>query len=304
MIDFERLWQCLSEIGLGTWRASLEPLLHDRFTPAGHGDLPRWRDALAALRETPEGDPARIREQLLALAPWRKGPFEVAGVAIDAEWRSDLKWARLEGAIAPLAGRRVLDVGCGNGYYMLRMLDAGAEAVIGVDPMLLYCLQFLAVCHYRAPQPAFALPLTLDELPAGARAFDTVFSMGVLYHRRSPLDHLLALRGALKPGGQLVLETLFLPGDEALARTPEERYARMRNVWLLPTVPELLTWLTRSGFRDLQIVDRSRTTPQEQRRTEWMPFESLEDALGPADTGRTIEGWPAPRRVLVLAMAP
>jgi tRNA (mo5U34)-methyltransferase len=303
MIDYERLRECLAGLGLGAWQARLEPAIRARFSPAGHGDLPRWREALDALRQTPEGDTARVRELLLALSPWRKGPFGVGGVTIDAEWRSDLKWARLEAGIAPLAGRRVLDVGCGNGYYMLRMLDAGAEAVIGVDPMLLYCLQFLAVCRYRAAPRAFALPLTLGELPAGTHAFDTVFSMGVLYHRRSPLEHLLELRGALRPGGQLVLETLFLPGEEALARTPVDRYARMRNVWLLPTIPELLTWLARSGFRDAAVLDRSRTTTSEQRRTEWMPFESLADALDPADPERTVEGWPAPRRALVLANA-
>lgn len=303
MIDYQRLWQCLAGIGLGAWRPRLEPLILERFTPAGHGDLPRWQQALEALRDTPQSDSARIREHLLALSPWRKGPFDVAGVTIDAEWRSDLKWARLGGAIAPLADRRVLDVGCGNGFYMLRMLDAGADAVIGVDPMLLYCLQFLAACRYRPPQAAFALPLTLAELPAGAGAFDTVFSMGVLYHRRSPLDHLHQLKGALRRGGQLVLETLFLPGDEPLARTPADRYARMRNVWLLPTVPELLIWLARAGFRDAEVVDRSRTTPAEQRSTAWMPLESLAHALDPDDPERTIEGWPAPRRVVVLANA-
>lgn len=303
MIDYERLWQCLAGIGLDAWRTPLEPLIRERFAPGSHGDLPRWREALEALRETPEGDTARIRQCLLTLLPWRKGPFDVGSITIDAEWRSDLKWARVEDAIEPLAGRRVLDVGCGNGYYMLRMLDAGAAAVIGADPMLLYCLQFLAVCRYRAPQPAFALPLTLDELPAEARAFDTVFSMGVLYHRHSPLDHLRELRGALRPGGQLVLETLFLPGEDAFARTPADRYARMRNVWLLPTVPELLTWLSRSGFRGAEVADRSPTTPAEQRQTEWMPFESLADALDPDDPDLTIEGWPAPRRVVVLANA-
>jgi tRNA (mo5U34)-methyltransferase len=303
MIDYERLWRCLAESGLGDWREPLEPAIRERFTSAGHGDLPGWHDALEALRETPEGDTARIRELLLTLVPWRKGPFDVGGVTIDAEWRSDLKWARLEGAIAPLVGRRILDVGCGNGYYMLRMLDAGARSVIGVDPMLLYCLQFLAVCRYRTPQPAFALPLTLDELPGEGRAFDTVFSMGVLYHRRSPLEHLRQLHGALRPGGQLVLETLFLPGEEAFARTPADRYARMRNVWLLPTIPELRTWLVRSGFRDDEVVDRSRTTTSEQRSTEWMPNESLADALDPDDPNRTVEGWPAPRRVVVLANA-
>jgi tRNA (mo5U34)-methyltransferase len=128
--------------------------------------------------------------------------------------------------------------------------------------------------------------------------------MGVLYHQRSPIDHLRQLRRTLRPGGQLVLETLFVPGEESYACTPEDRYARMRNVWLLPTVAELSTWLDRSGYRRIEIVDKSLTSTDEQRSTEWMTFESLSDALDPDDPERTVEGWPAPRRVVVTATAP
>jgi tRNA (mo5U34)-methyltransferase len=75
-------------------------------------------------------------------------------------------------------------------------------------------------------------------------------------------------------------------------------------VWLLPTIAELTTWLTRSGFRDIQIVDQAITTTDEQRSTDWMTFESLAEALDPDDPSRTVEGWPAPRRVVVTALAP
>ena len=242
-----------------------------------------------------------IRPALLALAPWRKGPFDIAGITIDSEWRSDLKWARLKDAIAPLAGRNVLDVGCGNGYYALQMRAAGANAVIGVDPTLLYVMQFLAVSIFQPQENVFVLPLRGEELPADEHAFDTCFSMGVLYHQRAPLEHLLQLKRQLRRGGQLVLETLFLPGDSAFAATPPERYARMRNVWLLPSIAELTTWLQRCGYVDIEVVDQSLTTVAEQRTTEWMAFESLAEALDPADPSRTVEGWPAPRRVIILA---
>jgi tRNA (mo5U34)-methyltransferase len=240
----------------------------------------------------------------MQLAPWRKGPFDVGGVHIDAEWRSDLKWQRVAGAIGPLQGRRVLDVGCGNGYYALRMADAGAGAVLGIDPTLLYVMQFLGVTAHLAQPPVAVLPLRLQELPDSCHAFDTTFSMGVLYHQRSPLDHLRQLRASLRPGGQLVLETIFIPGKESFACTPADRYARMKNVWLLPTIAELTTWLRRSGFRDVEIIDTAVTTVEEQRSTEWMTFESLADALDPEDPTRTIEGWPAPRRVVATAIAP
>jgi tRNA (mo5U34)-methyltransferase len=77
----------------------------------------------------------------------------------------------------------------------------------------------------------------------------------------------------------------------------------MRNVWFLPTIAGLTTWLRRSGFGDIEVVDQSVTTTDEQRATEWMTFESLREALDPDDPGRTVEGWPAPRRVVVIANA-
>jgi tRNA (mo5U34)-methyltransferase len=303
LVDLPALRECLEDLGLPDWPAELEPAIRSRLSPAAHGDFPRWREVLERLNAEP-GDTAVMRELLLGLSPWRKGPFSIGGIDVDSEWRSDLKWQRCATAIEPLAGRAVLDVGSGNGYYALRMRDAGARAVVGIDPTILYVMQFLAVRQFDSNGRVFVLPFRLEELPANSRAFDTTFSMGVLYHQRSPLTHLRQLRGTLRPGGQLVLETIFMPGEESFACTPEDRYARMGNVWLLPTISELTTWLRRSGFRDVAIIDRSITTTDEQRSTEWMRFESLAEALDPADPSRTVEGWPAPRRVVAVAQAP
>ena len=184
------------------------------------------------------------------------------------------------------------------------MRKAGARRVIGIDPTLLYVVQFLAVSRFVASGSVFVLPLRLQEIPDNANAFDTTFSMGVLYHQRSPIDHLIRLRNTLRAGGQLVLETIYVPGEESYACTPEDRYARMRNVWLLPTIKELATWLGRSGFTEIQIVDKTLTTTDEQRSTEWMSFESLAEALDPDDPTHTVERWPAPRRVIAIAKAP
>ena len=324
-MDFPRrqLHDHLYALGLEDWSAAFDILLDRRLTHRAHGDFERWRSLLAGLPAVRShaadldraavrvGPPAldfetqrQLRTTLLGLLPWRKGPFEVCGVRIDSEWRSDRKWARVGQAIEPLHERNVLDVGCGNGYYALRMAGAGAKCVIGIDPTLLYLMQFIAIRHFIPDPPVFVLPARLEELPAGARCFDTTFSMGVLYHQRGPIEHLRQLRDTLRPGGQLVLETLFVPGDGSAASTPPDRYARMKNVWLLPTIPELLTWLERCGFDDAAIADRSITDRDEQRSTEWMPFESLADALDPDDPALTVEGWPAPQRVVVTARAP
>lgn len=304
LIDYPSLWRCLADLGLDSWQEHLEPLIRERLQGDAHGDLTSWRETLGRLRGLGSEDSQTVRELLLSLAPWRKGPFEFAGVSIDSEWRSDLKWDRLKDRITPLRGRAVLDVGCGNGYYTLRMQNAGARLVIGIDPTLLYVMQFYALEHFLQPESVFALPLRLDELPQNPHSFDTTFSMGVLYHQRSPIDHLRQLKGTLRQGGQLVLETLFVPGEEPCARTPTARYARMRNVWLVPTVSELVTWLQRTGFTAIEVIDKSLTTSDEQRSTEWMAFESLREALKPDDPNQTVEGWPAPRRVVVLAIAP
>lgn len=303
MIDYDALWQHLDDAGLGHWRDAIEGVIRSRLSDSAHGDFSSWRSVIEKLKACDTGQSAAIRNALLALAPWRKGPFELAGIRIDSEWQSGLKWARLENAIAPLADRLVLDVGCGNGYYALQMRAAGARTVIGVDPTLLYVMQFLAVSILKPVTRVFVLPLRGEELPQDEHCFDTCFSMGVLYHHRSPLQHLRQLRGMLRPAGQLVLETIILPGDGAAVFSPPGRYARMRNVWLLPTLAQLTDWLRQSGYSNIELVDVCITTVEEQRTSEWMPFESLSEALDPADPGKTVEGWPAPHRAIVLADA-
>ena len=323
MADCDILLDGLERAGLESWRAPLTPLLQDRFTETSHGDFGKWRAAVEQLPhiadaqtvltspavtvDSPSIDPAQqseIRDLLLRLQPWRKGPFKIHGIDLDAEWRSNLKWDRLADEIAPLGDRRVLDVGSSNGYYAFRMAGAGAQLVVGIEPMLLFVFQFLALNHFLAVPSVVVLPLRLNELPDSRDFFDTTFSMGVLSHQREPLEHLAALRTTLRPGGELVLETLIDPGAESFVHEPVGRYARMRNVWHLPTATALEDWLRQLGFADIRLVDVTATTVLEQRSTEWMPFESLADALDPDDPGLTIEGMPAPTRALVICNAP
>lgn len=303
MFDFDALEGCLDSLGLGHWNTELAPLLRERLTGGTHGDWQRWKQVIEALPGA-RGDAARLRELLMRLHPWRKGPLCLGGIEIDTEWRSDWKWDRLKEAITPLTGRKVLDVGSGNGYYALEMRKAGAATVIGVDPTLLYAMQFLAINVFKQDPGIFILPLRLEEAPPAGNVFDTTFSMGVLYHQRRPIEHLQQLQTTLRSGGQLVLETIYLPGDDLSAKTPADRYARMRNVWSLPTVSLLVRWLEETGYTAVEIVDRSVTTTDEQRSTQWMKFESLPEALDPDDPTKTVEGLPAPRRVVVTATAP
>jgi tRNA (mo5U34)-methyltransferase len=321
--DCDKVLDGLDGAGLGSWRVPLERLLQDRFAEGAHGDIGKWR---AVIDQLPDITGAKtilnssavttdsssvdaelrneVRDLLLQLKPWRKGPFYIHGIDLDSEWRSNLKWDRLANEIAPLADRQVLDVGCGNGYYAFRMAGNGAQLVVGIDPMLLFVFQFLALNHFLAVPSVVVLPLRLNELPDARNFFDTTFSMGVLYHQREPLEHLAALRTTLRPGGELVLETLISPGAESSVREPVGRYARMRNVWHLPTATALENWLRQLGFGDIRLIGVTATTVIEQRSTEWMPFESLAEALDPDDPSCTIEGLPAPMRALFICKSP
>ena len=237
----------------------------------------------------------------MELHPWRKGPLRLGGLRIETEWRSDWKWERVEPHIG-LAGHRVLDIGCGNGYFGLRMLGAGAALVIGIDPSLLFVMQWLACRHFSGDIANYVLPLGIEELPAEPVAFDTVFSMGVLYHRKDPSHHLQRIHSMLRPGGTMVLETLVLPPERRQdVLVPQERYARMRNVWAVPGTDRLVDWARCAGFKDLELVDVTQTTIREQRSTAWMRFESLAEALDPADREKTLEGHPAPIRTVLIA---
>lgn len=246
-----------------------------------------------------------IMQLLQNLSPWRKGPYTFYGVDLDSEWRSDMKWQRLLPHIRPLAGHTVLDVGCGNGYHLWRMCGEGADLVVGIDPTPLFYCQFLAVQKLLAAstRSVYFLPAGIEQLPA-LNAFDTVFSMGVLYHRRSPLDHLCQLKNQLTAGGELVLETLVVTGGINEVLLPVARYARMRNVYFIPSALALKNWLEKCGFCDVRIVDQCHTSSAEQRRTDWMRSESLESCLHSDDPDLTVEGYPAPLRALLIARKP
>lgn len=319
MIDYQPLYEALTDAKAEAWVKLLPEQLEQGFDQTKHGNLADWQalvdsvPVLPVAQRVPDADTVQItgsldgsakrqlEEKLKALHPWRKGPYNLFGINIDTEWRSDWKWNRLKNHIAPLEHRLVLDVGCGNGYHCWRMLGAGAKTVVGIDPMLLNVMQFQLVRKLYGEAPVYVLPMGIEDMPYGLKAFDTVFSMGVLYHRRSPIDHLMELRDCLRPGGELVLETLVIDGGPGQVLMPEDRYARMRNVWFLPSCDTLIGWLKRCGFKNIRVVDVTVTSIEEQRTTEWMTFHSLKDFLDAKNPQLTCEGLPAPKRAIVIA---
>ena len=321
MIDYQPLYDALVDVKAEAWVDLLPQQISHAFDLEAHGTLAEWLSIIESL-PTPitshrslitdavevgetadllDADRILLEKQLKGLHPWRKGPYDLFGIKINTEWRSDWKWDRLKDHIAPLKNRLVLDVGCGNGYHCWRMLGANAKMVVGIDPMILNVLQFQVIRKLYGAAPVYVLPLGIEELPYGLKAFDTVFSMGVLYHRRSPIDHLMELRDCLQSGGELVLETLVIDGGLGEVLVPEGRYAKMRNVWFLPTCDTLMSWMTRCGFKNIRLVDVTMTSIEEQQSTEWMQFHSLKDFLDEANPLLTCEGLPAPKRVIFIA---
>lgn len=316
---FSDCYQHLLTTPLAHWLETLPAQLTDWYKEARHGEFDKW---VRLLNKLPETTPTSIelkdrvefgvqddidtytQKQITGLLqqfmPWRKGPFFIHGIHIDTEWRSDWKWDRVAPHISSLANRHVLDVGCGSGYHMWRMLADAPSSVIGIDPTPLFLIQFHAIKHFYRNNHIHLLPLGIEQMQP-LEAFDTVFSMGVLYHRRDPVAFLYQLKHQLRKGGELVLETLVVDGDDTTVFMPAGRYAQMRNVWFLPSTSALTQWLERVGFTDIRVVDVSMTSTEEQRSTDWMTSQSLEDFLDPDDNTRTREGYPAPQRAVLVA---
>lgn len=101
-----------------------------------------------------------------------------------------------------------------------------------------------------------------------------------------------------------MIETLIVDGPLGMSLMPESRYAKMRNVWFIPSVDTMILWLRKCGFKNVRCVDQNVTSLEEQRRTEWMTFESLNDFLDADDKTLSIEGYPAPKRGVFIADAP
>ena len=323
MMAFDRFYQQIAVSPLSHWLETLPAQIASWQRDQLHGQFKQWTNAVTFLPELKpahidlrngvsassdeplsEGQLKRMETLLRNLMPWRKGPFSLYGIDIDTEWRSDWKWDRVLPHLSDLNGRTILDVGCGSGYHLWRMVGAGAKLAVGIDPTQLFLCQFEAVRKLLGDdRRAHLLPLGIEQLPA-LNAFDTVFSMGVLYHRRSPLEHLWQLKDQLVKEGELVLETLVVEGDDQTVLVPGDRYAQMRNVYFIPSALALKNWLEKCGFVDVRVADVCPTTTQEQRRTAWMTTESLADFLDPDDSIKTVEGYPAPVRAVLIARKP
>jgi len=256
-----------------------------------------YKEALKADLSSPE----QLWSSIEKLIPWKKGPFEFESGTLDAEWRSDFKWNRFKEHLVNLEGKTVLDVGCNNGYFMFEMAKLNPKLVLGIDPIPRCQAQFKLLNKvFKKDALKFEL-LGVEHCKHFHSMFDLILFMGIIYHHRHPLEQLIDLREALTPGGEIILETIGIPGEESYALFPEDRYAGMKNIYFIPTLSCTVNWMKKAKFINIEVIADTDMTEEEQRSTKWNPesFKTLKDSLDPNDPSKTIEGHPAPRRFLI-----
>jgi len=243
------------------------------------------------------GDIQKIKDIAWTLRPWRKGPFDVFGTFIDSEWKSYIKYNLLKPHFN-LLDKCVADIGCNNGYYLFRMLEQKPKKLVGFDPSIHYKTQFDFINHFVKSDIEFEL-LGIEHLPFYENKFDVIFCLGVLYHRSDPINSLKELYKGLNEGGELILDTFMIDGDGEFSLSPKERYSKIPNIYFIPTIKALENWVSRAKFKKFEVLEIKITDLNEQRKTDWIAGESLENFLDPIDKNLTIEGYPAPKRIYV-----
>ena len=119
---------------------------------------------------------------------------------IAAEYGRDLMQPK------PLAGLRILDIGCGGGLLSEPMARLGAE-VVGADA----APRNIPVAQLHAAQSGLVIDYrftTAEDLAAAGERFDVVLNMEVVEHVSDPLIYLTACQTLLKPGGIMLCSTL------------------------------------------------------------------------------------------------
>jgi len=244
----------------------------------------------------------KVEAAMRAFMPWRKGPFQVFGLDIDAEWRSNRKWERVQPVLPSLAGKVVADIGCNNGYYMFRMAAEQPAAVLGFEPFVQHYFAFQTLNGLAGLETLHCEPFGVEDVTLFPASFDLIFLMGIIYHRISPVEMLRDLKRAMRPGGTLIVESQAIPGEMPVALFPDKTYAKVPGTYFVPTASCLVNWLQRAGFEAIELFAQHPMGPEEQRRTAWMTFESYSDFIDPEDPSLTIEGYPAPWRIYVKAV--
>lgn len=291
-------WVQQDKKGFLRYRLPFEAVSHLR---ALHQDFSGDIVTIGRHNEVSPHELSLVEQVLHGFMPWRKGPFRIFDIDIDAEWRSERKWNRILPELPDLEGKIVGDIGCNNGYYMFRMVPHRPKCVLGFEPYVQHYYTFQTLNSFARRDNLHIELLGIEHLSLFPGCFDVLFCLGILYHRQSPINALRDIFTALKPGGTVIIESQAIPGCDSMALFPEKTYAKVPGTWFVPTAECLRNWLVRSGFTGVRQFCLHPMSNQEQRKTAWMTFESYDDFLDKNDPTRTVEGYPAPWRVFFKA---
>ena len=155
-----------------------------------------------------------------------------------------------------LQGRRLLDIGCGDGYFSLQCARLGADvtAIDGVSRDSLKYVRDHAETKFTFYCIDFLSP-TFFELGR----FDVILHLGVLYHTIYPFEHFLRLASASRAGATVVVETEFynLPGFENAATVfydYEQKLSSDAGSPVMPSTSWISATLERVGFGEITLL--------------------------------------------------
>ncbi|MCX8159587.1 MAG: methyltransferase domain-containing protein [Candidatus Saccharicenans sp.] len=129
----------------------------------------------------------------------------------------------------PRPGEKILDVGCGDGFYTERIASKGAEAV-GIDIRQ----KALNKARNRSSSPKLNfMEMNAEELDFPENYFDKVISLCVIEHLQDDERTLRQIARSLKPGGRLFLsaDSLSCPGIRAKEKESHRRRYRVNQFY-------------------------------------------------------------------------
>jgi malonyl-CoA O-methyltransferase len=166
----------------------------------------------------------------------------------------------LQAEIKGLAGKHVLDVGCGTGRWMTHARDAGAgAAAIGID----LTRSFLAQAAGKPDLRGRLAAGDAARLPFRDQRFDVVLCSFVMGYLESTSDVVGELARVVKPGGRIIMSDLhpaaLEQGWKSSFRVAETVYEIERRPYLLD---EVRAAAARQGLRETQFMEAAIGEPE------------------------------------------
>jgi tRNA (mo5U34)-methyltransferase len=168
------------------------------------------------------------------------------------------EFSRLGLSAETLRGKRVLDVGCNDGFTSLRCEALGGE-VTAIDGIYRDGLKYVRR-HLRPRFRFYAIDLMSPSFTELGR-FDVILYLGILYHTMYPFEQLVRLATASAPSATLFLESEYydLPGFEdapTMVFNYDGSIVDDRCSPVFPSVAWITQSLSRVGFNHVRVLHR------------------------------------------------